>query len=892
MKISYFSTFKVSTQLIWLFTISILAMASYFYIFSNKIHKETFKEGFEKSAEAKLNFAVFGLEYGLIEENYSMIDKVKMWLVKDNEIKFFVIVEKHENSNEVFLSYPSELDYNFEKLKDLSEHKTLNKGISVRNRKFSTKLSDGTPFEGEIFLGFDTEKLIQQREDTAKDFGVRTLLILLGGIGLAIFISRYMTVPLKILSDTARSISYGQTSLRANNLKGGREIRELANSFNNMLQALEDRNVKLQTTLDDLNEEIRVKESFQMKILESEEKFRSLTESATDAIIITDAEGNITFWNKSAQKIFKYSDAEVQNTNIKKYFNEESLSLLHNEKNHKLANSLPFIGHTAELVAITKDKKNVTVELSLSAVRIRNNSSAIAIVRDITERKHMEMALQKAKIEAEKANRAKSEFLANMSHEIRTPMNSILGFSQLLIGKLENPQLNSYIEAISSSGKSLLGLINDILDLSKIEAGKLELEYDAVNPHSIFEEVKQIFAFKVKEKGLDLILHVDETIPKGLVLDEIRLRQVMVNLVGNAVKFTESGQITIAAEAEEHEEDTSKMNLIFSVRDTGIGISEEQQQLIFEAFRQQAGQSTRKYGGTGLGLAITKRLVEMMNGNISVESNEGNGSIFRVKLYDIDIASTIAFDKEDSSLETKISLKDLKILIVDDIELNRKLVREYLGDNNLDIYEAEDGKQAIYIAEEIIPDLILMDMKMPVMDGYEATRRIVSMQKLSHIPIIALTASAMKGDEDKILNIGCKAYLPKPVDKFALLNQISKLVGTNNVIRNDNREIVNNDFNQNDIDYIINGDIQQFLDYFDKELLPIAKKYEHRFVMGQIETFTDMLNKASIEFDAEFLAYFANKLKVMSSAFDLQGIKKIFAQIIRIPENFEGTNNG
>ncbi len=891
MKISYFSTLKVSTQLVWLFTISILAMSTYFYFYSVKIHKDTFKEGFEKSAEAKLNFVVFGLEYGLIEENYSMIDKVSNWLLKDEEIKFFVIVEKHDNKNEIFLSYPSELDYQYDNLKKLTNQKFFSKGISVRNRNFSTKLSDGTPFIGEIFIGFDTDKIILQREKTAKDFGIRTLLILLGGISLAIFISRFMTVPLKKLSDTARAISYGKSSLRADNFKGGREIRELASSFNNMVEALEERNVKLQNAFDDLNQEIRAKESFQMKILESEEKFRSLSESATDAIIITDDEGTITFWNKSAQKIFHYPEEEAIGTNIINYFDKESISVIHNQKEQRLAHNLSMIGHTAELVAKTKKDKLIDVELSLSTVKIRNKSSAISIVRDITERKNMEKALQKAKIEAEKANRAKSEFLANMSHEIRTPMNSILGFSQLLIGKLQNPQLNSYIEAISSSGKSLLGLINDILDLSKIEAGKLELEYDAVNPHSIFQEVQQIFAFKVKEKGLELILHIDESIPHGLVLDEIRLRQVMVNLVGNAVKFTEDGFVKISAIAEEHEEDTSKMNLIFSVEDSGIGISEKQQQLIFEAFRQQSGQSTRKYGGTGLGLAITKRLVEMMNGHISVTSKQREGSNFKVKLYDIDIASTVAFEK-DAEIISDISLKDMSILIVDDIELNRKLVREYLGDDNLEIYEAEDGKQAIQIANEIIPDIILMDMKMPVMDGYEATKQIVATERLSNIPIIALTASAMKGDEDKILNIGCKGYLPKPVDRNSLLKQIADLVEDTKVTYKSNED--RNDLTSDKPirNFEIKGDYNSFLSHFNDNLLPIAKKYEHRFVMGQIENFVESLIETAEKYDAEFLKDFADNLKSMSESFDLQGIKKVFAQIINLPSTLQENRNG
>ncbi len=885
MKISYFSTFKVSTQLVLLFTVSILAMSTYFYFFSIKIHKDTFKEGFENSAEAKLNFVVFGLEYGLIEENYAMIDKVSSWLLKDEDIKFFVIVEKNGRSNEIFLSYPNELKYEYDNLKSLASQKNLDKGIAVRNRKFSTKLADGTPFIGEIFIGFNTKTIISQRENTAADFGIRTLFILLGGIGLAIYISRYMTVPLKKLSDTARTISYGKVSLRADNLKGGREIREVANSFNNMLEVLEERNFKLQHTLDELNEEIREKENYQIKILESEEKFRSLTESATDAIIITDEDGRVSFWNKAAEKIFKYTEEDAVGTNINKYFDQDSITSIHDTKNYKLAETLSFVGHTAELIAITKFEKRIDVEVSLTAVKIRNTASSISIVRDITERKQMEKVLQRTKIEAENANRAKSEFLANMSHEIRTPMNAILGFSQLLIGRLQNAKLNSYVEAISSSGKSLLGLINDILDLSKIEAGKLELEYDAVNPYNLFNEIKQIFTFKIEEKGLKLLLHIDDSIPKGLVLDEIRLRQVMVNMLGNAVKFTESGFIKISAEVEEHYSDTSKLNLIFSVQDSGIGISEEQQKVIFEAFRQQAGQSNRKYGGTGLGLAITKRLVEMMNGEISVHSKPNEGSTFIIKLNGIDIASTVAKEDTNQLQIPDLSIKNMKILIVDDIELNRKLVREYLGNNNLDIYEAEDGKQALQISQEIVPDIILMDMKMPVMDGYEATTKILAIDKLSAIPIIALTASAMKGDEDRILKIGCKAYLPKPVDQFALISKIADLVPENKVEQNNQRYLESRakypiiDVSQ---DYIIK-DYDNFISEFEKDILPTANKLEHRFVIGEVEEFVKLLYTFAEKYKIKFLTDIANNLQAQSEKFDLQGIKKVIAHIKSVP---------
>lgn len=410
---------------------------------------------------------------------------------------------------------------------------------------------------------------------------------------------------------------------------------------------------------------------------------------------------------------------------------------------------------------------------------IRNTSGEIVGVlgvgRDITNIKRKEEELRHAKDEALAANRAKSAFLANMSHEIRTPMNAILGFAEILIGKLADSPLQHYAETIYTGGMGLLTIINDILDLSKIEAGRMELEYRAVNLYRLLEELYTFFQIKLKEKGLEFRLEVDPVLPKSLLLDEVRLRQILINLVGNAVKFTQTGYIRIAVYGQESEHEESDVKLIFEVQDSGTGIRKDQLQRIFDAFHQQSGQSVRQHGGTGLGLNITRRFVEMMGGTITVESTEGEGSTFTVIFPNVLIGSL----EPDTTISTEVSNIEFDaatVLIVDDSDANRELVKEYLAPWNLSLLEAENGVIAVEQARLHKPDAIIMDMKMPEMDGYTATRLLVADETTSAIPIIALTASVMIGDRERAIELGCRAFLSKPVSRTELLQALAQFL--------------------------------------------------------------------------------------------------------------------
>jgi two-component system sensor histidine kinase EvgS len=361
-----------------------------------------------------------------------------------------------------------------------------------------------------------------------------------------------------------------------------------------------------------------------------------------------------------------------------------------------------------------------------------------------------------------------------MSHEIRTPMNAIIGFSELLNEQITDSRLKSYVRTIQSAGNNLLVLINDILDLSKIEAGKLKIEKSSCNPHELFTEVANIFMLEMQEKNIDFSLDIDSSIPQNLLLDATRLRQVLLNLIGNAVKFTDNGSIQIKVRVDEKDKISSKLDLIIAIDDTGIGISEDQQRRIFQEFEQSEGQNIELYGGTGLGLSISKRLVGMMDGQILLKSNLGEGSTFTIKLFDVDTLSLMA-NRDDTSLQTTMKTKfhASKILIVDDIEDNRSLLKANFAETQLSIEEAENGLQAVNIVKQKKYDLILMDIRMPVMDGYQAAKEI---KAFTNVPIIALTASVMSNDFERSRSNNFDGYLRKPVHKAKLFSELCRFL--------------------------------------------------------------------------------------------------------------------
>lgn len=395
------------------------------------------------------------------------------------------------------------------------------------------------------------------------------------------------------------------------------------------------------------------------------------------------------------------------------------------------------------------------------------------VYRNYRQKQKANIELQEAKEKAEQSERFKQQFLANMSHEIRTPMNAVTGMTHLLIDKNPRPDQVNYLTGIKKSSDTLLHIINDILDISKIEAGKIELEQIDFSLRDVIDQVKQTLHHKADEKGLQLIVHIDREIPDVVVGDPVRLNQVLMNLAGNAIKFTEKGSVMIEARK-------AGSGIKFSIIDTGIGIPKNKIHSIFESFTQAHSSDTRKFGGTGLGLTISKQLVELMGGNISIESEEGSGSNFSFEIkYEAGSADRMRDLKSAESIDGSI-LNGLRILIADDNEHNRVVARDTLQlKAEVQITEAMNGKEALEIFRQSDFDIVLMDVQMPVMDGYEATRKIreTFSNPKNKVPVIALTASVIRSDLDKCKQAGMTDYVPKPFKVSQLISAIANATG-------------------------------------------------------------------------------------------------------------------
>jgi len=536
---------------------------------------------------------------------------------------------------------------------------------------------------------------------------------------------------------------------------------------------------------------------------------RSLIEASRDPMFTISPEGKITDVNNASVKITGTTREKLIGTDFFGYFTEPEKARLGYQEIYRK-------GFVADYPLTIKDHRLTDVLFNGSVYKdeLGNVMGVVVVARDITDQKKNETELKDAKVSAEIAKevaegekgkaedavKAKQQFLSNMSHEIRTPMNAIIGFTKVILKTDLSAKQREYLTAIKMSGDALIVLINDILDLAKVDAGKMIFEQTPFKMALSLSAMLHLFEPKIQEKNLELVKEYDDRIPEVLLGDPVRLHQIILNLVSNAVKFTSHGKITVSVRL--ISEDEEKATVEFAVSDTGIGIKEENINKIFESFRQASSGTSRLYGGTGLGLAIVKQLVEPQGGSIHVESKVGEGSTFS---FQLSFKKTNAnAETSEEILELNPDIKNIKVLVVEDMALNQLLMKTLLDDFGFERDIAGNGKVAIEKLQNKLYDVILMDLQMPEMNGFEATEYIRNTLK-SKIPIIALTADVTTVDLAKCKAVGMNDYIAKPVDERLLYSKIVGLVKKPIKQFVENREVENEKKNGRciDLDYLM-----------------------------------------------------------------------------------------
>ncbi|VAW62509.1 BarA sensory histidine kinase (= VarS = GacS) [hydrothermal vent metagenome] len=826
----------------------------------NKIQRIDLQVMAEIVAETSSGFIVFNDAAGAAESLRSLRAKkqISRAIIFDRDKKLFIIHARNgKNKN---------ISYEDLRKEDLDKDDVFYvwKDIIIDNE-----------LAGYLYLESD-DSLVNEFIKTAV---IGLLFIMSAGVLVAYLLAsrlqKIISAPIEHLTNTVSKITAQQNySLRAEK-ESEDEIGVLTNEFNQMLAQLEIRNKEL---------------------IDSENKFREVVEQSVDSLFIVNEDWGFVDVNRAACQLLGYKREELLKLKVTdidhKYNTGEKLLPLIGELN--IRKHLAIDGEH-----MRKDGSVVPVEVRLGYVNIDGNKYILASVRDITERKlsqeklqqandmleakvrertqelnNTNIALSVAKEKAEAANHAKSLFLANMSHEIRTPMNAVIGFTDVLSSSELSEKQKGYVSSIQSGSRNLLSLINDILDLSKIEAGKMSVQFAEVSLKNLLEDIRQVFSISAKEKGLEFELNIDDSLPSVIMSDELRLRQILFNLVNNAIKFTSKGSVKIFAQYSLLEPEELYYSLVINIIDTGIGVSETGQKAIFNTFEQQDNQNTREFGGTGLGLAISAGLAEKLNSEIIVKSEPGKGSCFQLLMHSPEVVMEQS-DAHELSLSSEIIFKPATVLIVDDVDMNRELISEYLSAQPFNIIQASNGRQAIDMVKQEKPDVVLMDIRMPVMGGIEATQIIKQDDQIIDVPVVAVTASVVEDKRSDKKRSLFDAVLYKPLNRHALKKVLAKILFAEEASAT-------------------SGVVGDTLSMFDKELSMASREFCEALVEYQpmletaksrgsfsgLDQLLDRLCELSIKFKMHEFNNVFEKIKSANKYFDIEETQKLISSVL------------
>ncbi len=734
----------------------------------------------------------------------------------------------------------------------------------------TAELLQALPKGGRLRLSMGLEQLSQQTHQALWVFGMGVFILLLVTAAQLLVLRRTLTHPITNLTQATQLVRASASYTHRVPATGTDEVAQLGKNFNAMMDTIQEREDDLQRlTL------------FQ----------RTILDNVAYGIISTTPEGIVTSFNPAAERLLGYTEDEIVGKQTPGYWHDpEEVARYAQQLSNELGETIQpgfdvFAARPQRNLAeenewnfICKDGKRVPVDLSVTALYDEGGriTGFVGMVYDLSERKrteqellrykdHLEETVQQrtdelrlARDAAEAANKAKSVFLANMSHELRTPLNAILGFSQLMHNDRSlSASQRENLDIINNSGDHLLKLINDVLEIAKIEAGKLQLDIASFNLQSLVREVSDMMRLRAQQKGLQLELDHSSDCPRYIKGDEARLRQILVNLVSNAVKFTELGRVTIRLRSRHN----AHHNLLIEVEDTGPGISSVDQQRLFKPFEQLSA-GTSSQGGTGLGLAIVYQFVQLMQGDISVESQTGKGSLFRVKLplNEADEADITQLSGERHGAVAGIvpQQSSRRILIAEDQQDNQILLSRLMTDIGLEVKVAQNGKECIQIFEDWKPDLIWMDQRMPIMDGVEATQHIRALPGGDEVKIVAITASALKEQETTLRASGIDDYVSKPYQFEEIYRCLEKQLGLTCVYAEETSEPEAP---------MVAPPREQLLEL--NQLIEVGLVFEIQEIASRLQA------------ENEALTPFAQQLMKLAKGFDIEGVNSFIKEYLK-----------